>query len=224
MVFVKACMIFPGKWEPQSPEIIEGIFQVGNIFLTSFFSHCEGINFVLGKGFNPSGKHANKNKCILLALTRWQLKEVQLQVFKCPERENLRPLGKNSFSRIRDLTSQTLLVFAILQKSLYPCIFIIRVILNAIWWVKEHKRHKMCFIRKLRRTKWLSWVSHNPDCTLNLQPLLTYINFSDSGADYCHVTMTSGWQKFGNQGPFFFKQNGFYSHVSQSYKENIKKT
>lgn len=78
------------KWVLQSLEITEGIFQMGNIFLTVFF-HFEVISLVAGKGSNPSGKHTNKNKNILITYTRWQLKEVKLQVFKCPEGGKLRP-------------------------------------------------------------------------------------------------------------------------------------
>ena len=46
-------------------------------------------------------------------------------------------------------------------------------------------------------------VSPSPDCSFHFQPLFTGLNFSDSGADSCHVTRTSGWQKSGNEGPVF---------------------
>ena len=47
-----------------------------------------------GEGFNPFGKHTCNSKHILLIThTKWQLNEVQLQMFKGPERGGLRPLG-----------------------------------------------------------------------------------------------------------------------------------
>lgn len=102
--------------------------------------------------------------------------------------------NKKSFSRIMDLSSQKLSV----RKSLSPCIFIISVILNTVWWVKECKSHKMDFISKLRRTNWLPRTSHRPDCALNLQLLFSHLNLSDLGTDYlpCYkdIRMTKFWQ------------------------------
>ena len=46
-------------------------------------------------------------------------------------------------------------------------------------------------VRELGRTKQLSWFSQSLDCLSNLQPLFTYLNFSGSGADHCHVTRTN---------------------------------
>lgn len=41
---------------------------------------------------------------------------------------------------------------------------------------------------------------------IELQPLFAHLNFSDSVADCFHVTGTSGQQKSGNEGPFFFAE------------------
>ena len=38
---------------------------------------------------------------------------------------------------------------------------------------------------------------------INLQPLFTHLNVSDSGTDCCHVTRTSECQKSGDEGSFF---------------------
>ena len=54
----------------------------------------------------------------------------------------------------------------------------------------------------LGRSKQPSWVSHSPNCSFSLQPFFTYLNFSDLGADCCHVTRTSECQKLGNEGSF----------------------
>lgn len=46
--------------------------------------------------------------------------------------------------------------------------------------------------------------------------MFAYLNFSDSGADCCHVMGTSGWQKSSQEGPFLQKQNELYLTVLQS--------
>lgn len=38
---------------------------------------------------------------------------------------------------------------------------------------------------------------------VNFQPLFTHRSFSDSGAYYCHVVRTLGWQKAGPRKSFF---------------------
>ena len=59
------------------------------------------------------------------------------------------------------------------------------------------QKTKIRFARKPGRTRWPSWVSHNPDCSFNLQPLFTHLNVSDSRADllthYKGVRMAEIW-------------------------------
>ena len=66
---------------------------------------------------------------------------------------------------------------------------------------------------ELRRTKQLSWVSHSTNYLFNLQPLFTDFNLSDSGAECCHVTRTSGWQQSGSKGLFFCRSKGDFIHM-----------
>ena len=61
-----------------------------------------------GEIFNPSGKHMCNHRNILTIHTRWQPNEVKLQVFKDPQGGPDASGDKNSFSRITDLTGQTL--------------------------------------------------------------------------------------------------------------------
>lgn len=48
---------------------------------------------VAGKGFNPSEKHINNNKNILITYANWQLNEIQLQEFKGPKRRKSEASG-----------------------------------------------------------------------------------------------------------------------------------
>ena len=74
-------MIFPVKCVPCSLEILESMPQMGSIF-SKFLFHCEDVGFAAGEVFNLSGKHTYNNKNILVIYTKWQLNEVQLQVFE----------------------------------------------------------------------------------------------------------------------------------------------
>lgn len=70
-----------------------------------------GISFVAVEGLRPSREHTNDNKNTVIIHTNWQLNEVQLQVCQGSTGRRSEASGdKSNFSRIMNLTSQTLLV------------------------------------------------------------------------------------------------------------------
>ena len=71
----------------------------------------------------------------------------------------------------------------------------------------------MGFAKEPERTKQPSWASRILDCSLNLQALFVHPNFSDSGANCCHATRTSAWQKSGNKGMFFCRSRMDFIHM-----------
>ena len=63
------------------------------------------------ESLRPSRKHTIDNKNTVITHTKWQLNEVQLQVCQGSRGRRSETSGdKSSFSRIMDLTGQTLLV------------------------------------------------------------------------------------------------------------------
>ena len=174
----------------------------GKHVFQQFLCHCEGISLAAEESFNPSGKHAYK-KDISITHTKRQLNESSCSVQRVQREEVWSSRSKNSFSRVTDLASQTLVVNCFCNFIEVQCLFTIWVILIAPWWVKECKNWKMGFPGSQEESGNHLGCFHSPDCSFNLRPLFAHRDLSDSGADRCHVARTSGWQKSGTKGSFF---------------------
>lgn len=57
----------------------------------------------------------------------------------------------------------------------------------------------------------------HPGWLLNWQPLFTYLNFSDPGAERCHVTGHQEGKSLAMRGNFFQKQNRLHPHMPPSW-------
>lgn len=79
----------------------------------------------------------------------------------------------------------------------------------------------MGFAREPGRTKQASWVSCNPESSLNLQPVCVHCDFSDSGTEWCHIPRTSRWQKSGNRGSFFAQVDWTLSSCLISFIDSV---
>ena len=67
--------------------------------------------------------------------------------------------------------------------------------------LKTKQKTKDSFARKPGSTKQLFWFPVAP--TVNLHPVFTHLNFSDSGAVCCHVTRYQDRKRLTMRGQFF---------------------
>lgn len=102
------------------------------------------MSFAGGEGFSLSWKRIYNNENILKTHVKWQLNEVQLQVFKATRRRSEASESKTSFSRIMDLTGQTMLVDCFYNFiEVFPPLFIHNLShLKWLWWVNKGKNEK----------------------------------------------------------------------------------
>lgn len=146
---------------------------------------------------------------------------------KGPEWGGLRPLGlKVIFPGLWDLIGQTLL-----QVIFQVFLFFFLQVLNVYLYSKSFYTCRGG--QGMQKTeKWgLAWSWEEPSGLIGFPIALTihwvykclfaHLNFSESGADCCHVTKTAGWQKSCREESYFAEAEGTLSTCATIFVDSF---